>query len=276
LRQLMHKSNLPFDSVIGTKEGTLYVDKIPFEAGHWQIGRDYQALVAPDGRWVDLQHLLVAVDVLSRKEAPANFKGLSIGSNYAAATWSGDVGSAAAEVTLRLDLTTWERWNPTASEFDRVQHYFSTRASDHDLLGDLDGWGVQRLRERDPTIDKIDTLLASYYEEQSPGGIRSLTTQRRFALERFLDHYGFTYNAETDLSKYPVLPRQIRPASRFVEEIDAFGSIWLARQFWSKNQYYNLLKWANSRTHPRYVPEMTTLLLWWLESQAIENGATVH
>ena len=271
LRQSTHGSKLPFDAIIGTNKGKLYLDQMPFEAGKWQLGRDYQAFTPPDGRVVDLHHLLVGMDVLSRKEKAADWLLNPIGTNWSATTWAGDVGSAAAEATLARDSTTWERWNPAATENEKVQYYFKTRASEHDLLGDLDGWGIQRLRVNDPAIDRIDTLFAIYYGTVLKGGMRTLTEQRKNSLELFLAHYELTYDPSTDLPNYPALPTQKRSVTRLVYQVDAFGRIWMLRQ----NPYLSFDDDPNVRA-PRYVGEMTRQYLWWLEMQTIENGAEVQ
>jgi hypothetical protein len=270
LRQRLHAKNLPFDVVIGTGHGKVYLDDIPFDAGRWQLGRDYQAFIAPDGRWVDLQHLAVAMDVLDRREDTADFLKIPIGTNYAAATWSGDVGAAAADATLHVDASTWERWNPTATAAARLQYYFAARASEHDLLGDVDGWGVQEVRRQNRGIEQIDGLIALYYEETAPGGERTLTVQRRVALERFLKHYGFTYDAARDFPNYPVFPRQNGPMGRFLREINLFGSIWMLRRNPNLTLSHDPNAW-----HPSFVGDMTVQLVWWLEQQTIENGAEV-
>lgn len=271
LRQRMHSSKLPFDKIIGTPPGQFYVDTIPYDASRWQMGPDYQAIVGLDGRWVDLQHVMVGLDVLSRPEKLAVYDDKPIGTNYAATTWGGDIGSAAADATLRIDADTWERWHPTASENDRLQFYFESRAPDHDLLGDLDPWEMQHIRDTDKTIGSIDDLFATYYGGTTAGGTRELITQRRSSVERFLTHYGFTYNQADDLARYPALPRQSKPVRRIVREIELFAEIWM---------YYrnpNLLFSDDQKAkQPRFFNEMTTLFLYWLEYQAIENGALVQ
>ena len=271
LRQSTHGSKLPFDAIIGTKKGKMYLDQTPFDATKWQLGRDYQAFIPPDGRTVDLHHLLVGMDVLSRREQSADWLGNPIGTNWSATTWAGDVGSCAAEATLARDSTTWERWNPAATENDKIQYYFTTRASEHDLLGDLDGWGIQRLRAGDPAIDSIDRLFAIYYGTVVKGGTRSLTEQRKDSIELFLSHYDLTYDPATDPPNYPTLPKQKKPAMHMVNQVDAFGRIWMLRQ----NPHLVFEQDPNARA-PRYVGEMTVQYLWWLEYQAIENGAEVQ
>jgi hypothetical protein len=271
LRQSLHSSNLPFDLIIGTAKGKTYVDSIPFDGSRWQLGRDYQAFVAPDGRWVDLQHLMVGMDVLSRREKEATFNMQVIGTNYSASTWAGDAGSASADATVHQDASTWERWNPSATRQDVAQYYFTTRASDHDLLGDLDAWEIQHLRDSDKSLDSIDGLLAVYYEVTIPGGSRELTAQRRAALERFLRHHGFTYDPAVDGPNYPTLPNQAKPARSMARLVEQFAQIWL---------YYRkpavLLQQDPTKATPGWIPEMTGQYLFWLEMQAIEHGATVQ
>jgi len=270
LRQRMHSSKLPFDKIIGTPPGGLYVDTIPYDPSRWQAGPDYQAFVAPDGRWVDLQHAMVGLDVLSRPEKVALFNDLPIGTNYAASTWGGDAGSAATDATLRFDAT-WERWNPTVPEKDRLQFYFETRAPDHELLGDLDPWEMQHIRDTDKTIGSIDDLFAAYYEKTTPGSTRELVTQRRSAVERFLAHYGFTYDQAADLARYPALPRQSKPVGRVVQEIGLFAQIWMYR-----HNPYMALSNDTKAAQPHFVNEMALQFLFWLEYQVIENSALVQ
>jgi hypothetical protein len=232
------------------------------------MGRDYQAFVAPDGRWVDLQHVMMGLDVLSRKEVAADYNTQPMGTNYAATTWAGDTGSAATEATMHRDNTTWERWNPSASETDRIQFYFKTRASDDDLLGDLDPWGMQHLFGHTDITDKIDILLASYYEDTktNKGGLRTLIAQRRFALERFLHHYGFTYDPDTDRPNFPALRSQNKPVERILRETQLFAKAWLL--------FRGGMRWR--KEEPQFVHEITDLFLYWLEYETIENGAIVQ
>jgi hypothetical protein len=269
LRQRMHSKELPFDAVIGAARGTEYLEDIRFDPAKWQLGKDYQAVLAPDGRWLDLQHLFVGLDVLHRPERQAEMFGISIGKNYGASTWAGDVGAGATDAMLHYDAR-WEGWNPGTREADRLEYYFSSRAPDHDLLGDVDAWGIQALRARRRDVKTLDGFIALYYENTSPGGVRSLTAQRRGALEIFLNHYGFTYDYQTDFANYPALPQQRNPARRMLREIHAFARIWLFRR-----EPMRLISRDESKKEPKHTGEMTELFLFWLENAVIENGATV-
>jgi hypothetical protein len=150
----------------------------------------------------------------------------------------------------------------------RLQYYFHIRPSDHDLLGDLDAWGLQALREADPPVNKIGTLLAQYYEDQKLGLIESLTVQRKVALERFLGHYGFKYDRKTDLVNYPVLINQ-GALRRMEKEIQLFGHIWMIRRSSSSAAL------PDEYTRAQYSDKMAQMLAWWLEGCAIEYGVEV-
>lgn len=268
LRQMSHVKRTPFDTVIGTKPGRVYKDMLPFVAGRWQLFGDYDATRAPDGRLVDVHHLLVGLDVLGRPETPAYYLSIHVGTNHAAATWAGDVGSGAADMTQRADRY-WER-RQTRAEVERAEYYFNTRASERDLLADVDAWGIHALRR--PDISTIDGMLALYYEALTPGGQRPLIAARQDALERFLRHHGFRYELSADLARYPSLHTQAEPTRRVSAEILAFGRIWMFNRnpalLASRDE-------ARKRPEPEDLRGMILQFLYWLEVQAIENGAEV-
>ncbi|MEU3506453.1 hypothetical protein ABZ733_00820 [Streptomyces longwoodensis] len=106
------------------------------------------------------------------------------------------------------------------------------------------------------------------YKDTTPGGERTLTARRRVALERFLKHYGFTYDAARDSPNYPVLPQQNSPMGRFLREIHHFRSIWMLRQ-----SPYLVFSQDPNALQPSFVGDMTGQLVWWREQQVIENGA---
>ena len=269
LRQISHRKNIPFDVVIGTGPGSVYLDDRQFDPRDWQILKDYQAVRAPDGRIVDLHHLVVGLDVLHRQERGVTFSTIFIGTNYAAATWSGDLGSAAAEMTLKQGKL-WEKRNPKATFSERADYYMRTRAAEWDLLGDLDAWGITALRT--PERPTIDALVASYYENTTPGGQRTLVEVRRQSVELFLAHYGFTYEYARDISDYPVLPKQSTPARRIRSETDLFGRMWLFFR-----EPIRLASRDENKKRPagQDVAAMAQQFLFWLEYAAIEHGAEV-
>lgn len=269
LRQMTHARGLPFDPIIGTGKGAVYLDDRPFDPGKWQLGKDYNAVRTPDGRSIDIQHVMVGLDVLSRRRIPARYLKIRVGTNWAAATWSGDVGAGAADMTLRTDKN-WERRNPKASFAERCSYYFGARAPDWDLLADIDAWALNaQRRSRHPTIDAI---LTPYYEKTRAGGNRALTTDRQDALERFLAHYGFTYDFSTDMQHYPALLRQRDAVGRLAGELILFAQIWM---------YYRnpalIISRNKKKRKPAFntVPSMNSHLIHWLEYAAIENGVSI-
>lgn len=290
LRQWSEDSGLHADDVIGTRQGEKneYQDTRPFEPGVWQIAKDYETVLAPDGRIVEIKHLLSGLDVLRRqpKEKPAGFRGVNAGMSYGVVTWSGDLGAAAANMALRVDED-WESDNSWAGQPERADHYFVTRAAEFDLLADLDVWGIHALRASDLTDSptSIDSLLALYYENTQPGELRTLTAGRKGALERFLKYYGFTYKYDTDIGRYPVFLTQSKPMNRIRNEIEVFANAWFKRE-----QVEDLLDAVQKGRFPqqqmplttndallvrKHTDAMTALFLYWLEYQTIENGVEV-
>jgi hypothetical protein len=211
--------------------------------------------------------------VLRKSEEQVLWAGIDIGTNYAAATWSGDIGAAAAEATLKVSKG-WEDANPKATEEERIKFYYNTRAPEWDLLADIDAWGIHALRlgQLAGDLNSIDKLLAFYYQHTHQGGLRRLTTQRKKALERFLRHYGFKYHYERHIQDYPALEKQDRPSQRIRAEIGKFGKIWMLRR---KPELITREDPRAKAPESSYVTVMALLFTRWLENQAIENGVTV-
>lgn len=263
LRQMSHKKDLPFDYVIGSKPGKSYLDSIPYVQGEWQLLKDYQAVRVPDGRIVDLQHLLVGLDVLRRPETAVSYLRMYIGTNWAAATWAGDLGAGAVDLELKASKQ-WEKRHQNASASIRADYYFKSRAGDWDLVADVDAWGIHALRS--PQLKTVGDLLASYYEHTIVEGPRTVTSARRGAVERFLAHYGFHYDSQVDYTSYPVLIKQKEATRRVREAIWSFARIW---------KFGKQPLAGEARPDPAAVGAMTAQFLYWLEIQAIENGASV-
>ncbi len=271
LRQWSQGSDLPGDTIIGTPPGTEFEDTLPFKPDEWQIAKDYETVRAPDGRLIEIKHVLSGLDVLPRPEKRARMYMVDVGSNYAVVTWSGDLGAAAADMTRHRGHI-WEGRNRT-SYAERAEYYFTTRAADWDLLSDVDVWGIDALRSSKTAgpFTTIDSLLSDYYEKTTPGAVRTLTVGRKAALERFFRHYGFTYDYQRDLDDYPVLPKQTKAVNRLREENTTFAYVWLVRR--SQGSPLNMpVTDSDDRLVRRDVDAMTELFLYWLEYQAIENG----
>ena len=274
LRQMCHDKDLPFDDVIGVPKGTEYANTRPFKRGELELLRDSQQVRMPDGRVVDVYHLLVGLDVLPRKDENRSislFPGVNrnVGQNYSAATWSGDIGAAAADAALSQD-TSWEKQNPNASESEKVERYYSTRVADADLYGDIDAWAITDLQHAAtgaPT--SIDGLLNEFYggpvvASQAGVGTGMHVEKRRTAVEQFLRHYGFGFGGG------PWAPLVAHPArDDMVHQIETFANVWL------DNRDYKLLGqplWRVNEAH-RYSQLMGDRFLEWLEKLAVEVGA---
>jgi hypothetical protein len=278
LRQMGHPSDLPFDKIIGTSKGKLYYENHPFIKDEWQMLKDYQKVRMPDGRDIDVYHLFVGLDVLTKKTRSVPFFTIDLGPNYSAATWAGDIGAGAADATISklepIFRDDWAKLNPNTTDSERLEHYYNTRAPESDLLGDIDAWGVHALRVG--KMDTIEKLLTSYYEYVYDGAQRVLTTRRKDAIEWFLIQYGFKYRENVHLSQWPsALLNQQRVAMRRADfsveyHINQFALIWMLRKIWSKVPNYKGIKPDNY-----FVSGMTAKFLQWLECQVIENGASV-
>jgi hypothetical protein len=259
LRQMSHESNLPFDHVIGTAKGPEYLDTRPFIKDIWQLLMDYQIVAMPDGRHVDVYHLLVGLDVLTKRMAVSDpILKMPLGANRSAATWAGDIGAAVADATVGTDKA-WHDKNKNASPKQYIDHYFGTRASEADLLGTIDAWDING--ERSESTGSLTDLLRSYYEDTRPGAKRMLTTRRETAISTFLLDYGFKYDYTKHSYPYTLINQQ--PATRNIREaIRLFSRVWIKGKspFRDPEPDWTVLR------------EMTGKFLAWLEFQAIENG----
>jgi len=270
LRQLSSERKGGFDDVIGTPTGPAYIEDIPWLTRVWQMFRDYEAFEAPDGRWVDFHHLLIGLDVLARPEREASVKVLgipfSVGMNWAAATWAGDLGSAIADsVTRPENSLEWRSLAaasgaPTDGAFDFFLH---TRAPDWDLLGDLDAWGITALREGAASnVPSLSELLMTYYEDlvQPDWAVRPYPRHRSTAVGRFLGHYGFTVPAQ-DLLDLQHLHHQTRPYGDVREAIITFAQFFEGyRRGWKPDRTSGYSPWANLAVD---------YFLFWLEGEVL-------
>ena len=170
LRRMSHRSDLPFDKVIGRPEGGGFLDQQKFDPTQWKLLNDAQQVRTPDGKIVDMQHLFVGLDVLTNMKEDHTIRGsmyeLPVGQNYSAATWAGDIGAGAADAAEKFDQE-WEKQNPRASRQDRINRYYYTRAPDADLLGDIDAWGIDADRSK-PNAPRTVTELLSRTTARRP------------------------------------------------------------------------------------------------------------
>ena len=267
LRRMSHRSDLPFDKVIGRPEGGGFLDKQKFDATQWKLLNDAQQVRTPDGKIVDMQHLFVGLDVLTNMKEDHTIRGdfyeLPVGQNYSAATWAGDIGAGAADAAEKFDKE-WEKQNPRASRQDRINRYYYTRAPDADLLGDIDAWGIDESRSKTNPPRTVTELLSQYYgapavqSEYGPS-FPFNTSKRKRAVERFVTHYGFKLGPGA-------LSSQKGPRDGMAKQVKIFGRTWLFK--------HNAPFKSDHEDDMRdYADEMTGVFLDWLDMLALEVGA---
>ena len=270
LRQMCHKKDLPFDSIIGTSAGSEYLDTRSFTRSEWQILEgSLQVVKVPDGSPVDMYHLMVGIDVLPRQVENQTYWNFNVGQNYSASTWSGDIGAGAADAFLGQDKD-WENANkiPLPGDANRTSkltelqaRYYNTRAPESDLLGDIDAWGVDELRS-DKSLDSIEKLLVAYYGSTTSSASGKVTTKRKSAIERFLKNYGFKTTSPLDSQ-----PSRIK----MVEQILLFAKMWIR----NRASTMTIATYSESDLIKWYVEPMTDRFLKWLDTLAKANGASV-
>jgi hypothetical protein len=266
LRQMSHTNKLPFDTAIGTEQGDVYQDTLPFISEKWQLLKDYEQVCTPDGRIVDIKHILVGLDALQHPpERGVKIYATYAGKNYAIASWSGDLGAAAADMTLKQSAE-WERRNHKATYLQRAEYYFATRSPEWDLLADIDIWGIHDLRLRSPDLASIDSLLTFYYEKIFQGSLRQLVSGRKDALERFFKQYGFTYNSSSDFQS---LNKQKNIVNKLWNGINDFAIIWM---FYRKPMLLAESSEKRKKVNSEDVYAMTEYFIYWLEYTAGEHG----
>ncbi len=269
LRQMSHNKSVPFDFTIGVKPGSgkLYLNEIENVDNEWQMFLDYDSVKTPDGQIVDIHHLIVGLDALMRKDRTCYYNGKTYyGKSWSAATWAGDVGSAVSDMQNKVDPL-WEGNNKNADNQTRIEFYFSSRASSHDLLADIDAWGINQLRNNNSTIYD---LVTSYYSHTLNINDTTVISSRKYALERFMAYYGFHYNAQTDYTyELNFLSNQHKAREGIENHIGAFAYIWNVRKNFLGGKEKN-------KVDKQIRVDMSYQFLEWLEAQAIINMVSVQ
>jgi hypothetical protein len=278
LRQMSQASDLPFDTIIGTQEGSTYLDTRTHVRTEWQLLKDYHRVRTPAGRVVDAFHVLVGLDVLpkDRRVEQASIYTADVGPNYSAATWSGDIGAAVADAYIQQD-DVWERKEGITNDYGkqavekRIEHYYVKRASPADLIGNIDAWQMAaRLNPPRESPSTIVGLLQQYYGNttgRSPNGMPNVAsgsytqptqpTGRKAAIQRFLEHYGFT--------KAQGLADQ-EAADKIEKQIEKFAYVWMK---------YRRSVVTDTELFDTYLEAMTDRFLNWLEGFAATNDVTL-
>ena len=222
LRQMAHPEDLPFDDVIGTGAGDYYESDRPDLHSFYQLLKGPKAIQTPNGEIIDIYHFIVGLDAYQsdrRREQASVTMNSDVGNSYAAATWAGDLGAAAADCLTNASedyeehLRDEGNHNPAAL----ADYYYRSRAPESDLLADIDAWGAYQMVE-DAEMTSITGLMQAYYGVQASGQ-EAFAPNRARALEQFFDAHGLTSSGGT------MITGQNRDI--LAEQIGKFAVVWL-------------------------------------------------
>ena len=209
------------------------------EVRAWELLRDSQQVRMPDGRVVDVYHLLVGLDVLPRKDenrSISRFPGVNrnVGQNYSAATWSGDIAAAAARRRTEPGRQLGEARPERERERQRRALLLNPRRRRRPL------WRYRRLGDHRPAARRhgradehrrpAERVLRRAVVASHVGvGTGMHVEKRRTAVEQFLRHYGFGFGGG------PWAPLVAQPARDDMVH-QTFANVWL------DNRDYKLLR----------------------------------
>ena len=268
LRRMSHRSNLPFDKVIGRPEHGRYLDTQPFDPTQWNLLNDAQQVRTPDGKIVDMQHLFVGLDVLTNMKEDHTI-------------------SEPGCTSFRSARTTRRRPGPaTSAPAPPTRPRSSTRSGRRRIRKPRARTGstatTTRAR-RTPTCSATSTPGAStrtvrrpMRRARSPSCSRSTTARRpcspstarrspstpasaRAPSSASSGHYGFKLGAAS-------LRSQTAPREAMAKQVKIFGRTWLFK----RNAPF---KSDNTDEMHDYADEMTGMFLDWLDMLALEVGA---
>lgn len=286
LRQIGEEPDVPGNMAVGAGEDVqnqVHRRQRPLDPTQWQILLEAKQVEMPNGEVIDIHHFFLGVESLiddSRRSESRTLRkyyvaSTNIGQSYAAATWSGDVGGAAADYVMRKSKD-WEEASVLGrSEDERLAFYFRTRAPDFDLLADIDAWGGYELVPIGETagegqVTSLVELVTTFYGPASQTAAeyeRVVKTGRARGIRNLLKHYGFT--STVDL-KYQADARQ-----KIEEQIFIFSKSWYQVK---SESYGENLAGPGSGTEADLADaseKMTDIFLDWLENQADKYDVTL-
>ena len=286
LRQIGEESDVPANQVVGAGadvKNQMNLDQRTHDPKRWQLLYESKQVELPGGEIVDIHHMLLGVESLledgrrseSRTITFYKIPVINIGQSYAAATWSGDVGGAAADFVHHMSVT-WEKGSAIGrSEDDVMRFYFRTRAPDLDLLGDIDAWGAYELVPTPKTAGfnlnmSLVAVLTSYYGTGSASNAehqRAVSFGRARGLRNLLTHYGFTSTSSLASQETAVaaLEKQVLIFSKaWFQAKSSFAGKTQAPPPWAEDQ----LIFASRR--------MTQLFVEWLQTQCRRYNVTLE
>jgi hypothetical protein len=122
-----------------------------------------QEVKLPDGNFLDMGHVLAALDAKNHEASVAAFAGLGyrVDSNVFNATWIGDLGSVLGKIifeTIRQDGRQLSQ--------SEIQNVINSYAEPEDMLGDIDGVVIGDIYSnliQDSDGFKVSEILRNYY-----------------------------------------------------------------------------------------------------------------
>jgi len=286
LRQMGEESDVPGNRVVGAGadvENQVNLDQRRPDPDQWQLLYESKQVELSDGKIVDIHHFLLGVESLiddgrrseNRTITYYGIPATNIGQSYAAATWSGDVGAAAADFVLHKSMVWEEAGSPGRSEADLLNFYFRTRAPDFDLLGDIDAWGAFELvphgepAQLNPVTSLVALVTAVYGSAGQTAAQHEsvLRMNRERGIRKLLTHYQFTSASG--------LRSQTDAADKIENQVRIFSESWyqVKSDWWVDN-----LRGPSSDAQEELADashKMTEIFLDWLESQAQHYGVTL-
>jgi hypothetical protein len=164
-----------------------------------------QEVKMPDGKFVDVGHVLAGLDAANNPSVAGDQKGVfPMYSNMAAVTWLGDLGSIAGE----LIINAVKAGKSSYTEAD-LQNEITRMAPSQDMLGNVDAYAMEMAFDAKATSGKkVSDMLAEFYG--APGAATNLmakyyreTRFTTFAISILLgDLKGSTFEKETEFKAY--------------------------------------------------------------------------
>jgi hypothetical protein len=220
LRQMYSETELESDRILGTKPGRRSVDDRPSISGLYQmLKKSMTGVVLPNGEAVDAGHIILTLDAYNQpdREAEVHWSNQDAGSSRAAASWSGDVGAAVGDYLLQH-----QQDNLQEVDWDLAEWHFEKSAPYDDLMGNIDGVGMQQLSsKKEGGYDSIFQLIMAYYGVEKEGEAQIIKDHRKLGLSTVLKSYGF---------KEPTnLLTQAGPYSKMYLDARKLGEIWFRK-----------------------------------------------
>lgn len=259
LRQIGQKDLEDQKQVFHLPSGSIHQeDRVQLSDVH-QLFLGPKAVRVPDGSVVDMHHLFIGLDALRKGNKTEDVNTLlgNAGENKAAATWSGDIGAAVADMVGKSASA----YEENGFDGGMREFYFKSRAPESDLLADIDAFGAVDLLDSG-NYDSLESLVRKYYGIPIPMKSVERPSLRKQAIINFLKHYGFS--SSTNLASQDA-------AQKMTKTTERMATVWFDQKH-KLSLFLNPLHSFNYGKIKEESGEMTKLFLQWLEGQISQNG----